>query len=104
VNAPDLSEASHEQLAVMAGNRTALALYTWEPYMHNPQLRHRLHRIDVPTRFIWGESDGIVSLDYARAYQSLIPGAELVTIPEAGHQPQIEQPERFLEALGSMLD
>jgi pimeloyl-ACP methyl ester carboxylesterase len=98
-SAPNLADASDEQMAVAAGNRTALALYTWEPYMHNPKLPHRLHRVDVPTLLVWGESDGLVTVDYARAYQRMIPGAELVTIPRAGHAPQTEQPEAFLETV-----
>jgi pimeloyl-ACP methyl ester carboxylesterase len=90
------AEASAEQLTVMAANRIALALYTWEPYMHNPKLRHRLHRIDVPTLLIWGASDGLVTVAYAEAYRDLIPGAKLVVVPEAGHLPQVEQPDIFV--------
>jgi pimeloyl-ACP methyl ester carboxylesterase len=92
----DATEASAEQLTIMAGNRIALALYTWEPYMHNPKLRHRLHRIDIPTLLIWGASDGLVKVPYAEAYRDLIPGARLVVVPEAGHLPQVEQPDTFV--------
>ena len=102
-NAPDMSQATDDELAIHAANRTALALYSWEPYMHNPKLPHRLHRITMPTLFIWGESDGIVDVDYARAFQGMISGAELVVVPEAGHQPQVEQPQKFLEAVESFL-
>ena len=38
---PDLDTLSDEELTVMGRNREALALYTWEPYMHNPKLRAR---------------------------------------------------------------
>ena len=98
-NAVDRTTLSDEQLVAMAGNRTALAFYTWSPYMHNPQLRHRLHRINAPTRLIWGESDRLVSTDYAAALKGMIPGAELVVIPEAGHLPQLEQPGAFADAV-----
>ena len=80
----------------MARNRQTLALVTWEPYMHNPKLRHRLHRIDRPTLLIRGALDGLISKDYAAAYAGLIPGARLVTIESAAHSPQLEQPERFV--------
>ena len=82
---------------MLAANRVALGLYTWEPYMHNPKLRNRLHRIDIPTLLIWGESDGIVSPEYGQAFCDMIPGASMVVIPNAGHAPQIEQPEKFVE-------
>jgi pimeloyl-ACP methyl ester carboxylesterase len=97
--APDPADMTDEQMEMMAGNRNALALYTWEPYMHNPKLRHWLHRIDIPTLLIWGASDGLVPPDYGRKYAALIPGAKFVEIPEAGHSPHGEQPEKFVQAV-----
>src|SRR5262249_14759143 len=47
--APHLATMTDEQVRVVAGDRIAHAMYTWDPYMHNPKLRYRLHRIDVPT-------------------------------------------------------
>jgi pimeloyl-ACP methyl ester carboxylesterase len=79
----------------MAANRIAHGLYTWEPYMHNPKLPYRLHRIDIPTLLIWGEGDGIVTPGYGEAYRDMIPGARMKVIPEAGHYPHIEQPAAF---------
>jgi pimeloyl-ACP methyl ester carboxylesterase len=95
--APHSTALSEAQATTLAANRIAHAFYTWEPYMHNPRLRYRLHRINVPTLLIWGANDGLVSTAYAEAYCQMIPGAQLVVIPEAGHWPQVEQPERFLD-------
>jgi pimeloyl-ACP methyl ester carboxylesterase len=47
----DLPEA--ESLAA-ARNREAYARLCWSPYMHNPKLKGRLHRIRIPTLFLWG--------------------------------------------------
>src|SRR5262249_40475395 len=55
--APDTSKFSDEQLKIVAGNRVALSLYGWDPYLHNPKLRHPLHRIHVPTLVLCGASD-----------------------------------------------
>jgi pimeloyl-ACP methyl ester carboxylesterase len=88
---------SDSELFALARNREALALYGWSPYMHNPILRRWLHRIDVPTLVLWGEHDGIVSVDYGRAYASAIEGARFQVIHGAAHHPQIEQPERFAD-------
>ena len=52
--APKMDGLSDEAVASIAANRIALGLYTWEPYMHNPKLKHRIHRISVPTLVIWG--------------------------------------------------
>ncbi len=96
---PGLADLPEEQLQIVAGNRTALAVYTWDPYMHNPQLPHRLHRVTIPTHFIWGESDRVVTVDYGRAFCRMISGATLTVIGKAGHAPQMEQPEAFVEAV-----
>lgn len=94
---PNLDDLSDEQLATMARNREALALYGWEPYMHNPKLKQRLHRVDRPALLLWGESDGLVARDYMEAFTAAIPGAQLQTIPAAGHRPYLEQPDRFVQ-------
>ena len=60
--------------------------------MHNPKLKHRLHRVNVPTLFLRGASDGIVSAEYLARYAALIPHARTETIAEAGHLPHVEQP------------
>jgi pimeloyl-ACP methyl ester carboxylesterase len=97
--APDPVAQDEKALETMAGNRIALALYGWEPYLHNPKLPYRLHRITTPTLVLWGESDRLVTPDYGRKYAALIPGAKFVAIPEAGHSPQAEQPEAFVRAV-----
>jgi pimeloyl-ACP methyl ester carboxylesterase len=90
---------SDDELFVLARNREALSLYAWSPYMHNPSLRHWLHRINVPTLVLWGAKDGIVSIDYGRAYAHAIEGAYFQLIPNAAHHPQIEQPEHLAKLI-----
>jgi pimeloyl-ACP methyl ester carboxylesterase len=92
---PDPARLSDEQLAVSVRNRETLALLVWEPYMHNPKLSHRLHRVTAPTLFLRGASDGLVSAEYLAAYARLLPNARIDTIAAAGHAPHLEQPEAF---------
>ena len=94
--AVDPAGLGEDELVMAARNREAMARYCWQPYMHNPKLLGRLHRIDIPTLLIWGASDGLVPVAYGRAYCDAIPGARLAVIPEAGHQPQLEQPDAFV--------
>jgi pimeloyl-ACP methyl ester carboxylesterase len=91
-NPADLANMPDAELHVVARNNETLALLTWEPYMHNPKLKHRLHRVNMPTLFLRGASDGIVSADYMARYAALLPQARIETIPEAGHLPHVEQP------------
>lgn len=95
--APKIDEMTDEQLVLTARNREAAAMYLWEPYMHNPKLRRRLRRIDVPTLVLWGANDGLVKPEYGRAYAESIPGARFEMIERAGHSPQLEQPKEFAE-------
>ena len=100
---PGLGTHSEDELRTLLRNRESAALFGWNPFMHNPKLRRRLRRIKVPTLVIWGESDGVVSVEYGRAYAESIPGARLEIIKAAGHYPQLEQPERFVEIVTEFL-
>jgi pimeloyl-ACP methyl ester carboxylesterase len=100
----DPSRLSDEQLAISVRNRETLALLTWEPYMHNPKLRHRLHRITAPTLFLRGDSDGLVSAPYIELYARLLPNARVATITAAGHAPQLEEPDQFARTALAFLE
>ncbi len=102
--APRPAAMSDEALRTMARNRETLALLVWEPYLHNPKLPHRLHRLNMPALFIRGASDGLISGAYIERYAKLIPGARIVTIPGAGHMPQIEQPAALAKTILDFLD
>lgn len=101
---PDFASMSDEQLTVIARNQETLAMLVWEPYMHNPKLRHRLHRVRAPVLLVRGVSDGIVSAAYLERYAKLFPNATLVTIAAAGHSPQVEQPQITAETVLKFLD
>jgi pimeloyl-ACP methyl ester carboxylesterase len=97
----DYASLPDTELASIARGREAFALFGWKPYMHNPRLRRWLHRIDIPTRLLWGEQDGIVSLDYAAGWKAAIPGATLETIAGAAHYPHWEQPDVFADRVAA---
>ena len=92
-----------EEMVLLARNWDALALYAWRPHMYNPQLKHWLRRIAVPSLVLWGAGDRIVTPDYGRAYSALIPGARFATIEAAGHHPELEQPRAFVDVVGRFL-
>lgn len=96
-------DMSDTEMTSMARNWDSLCLYAWRPHMFNPQLKNWLHRINVPTLVLWGESDRIVTPDYGRHYASLISGAVFETIPRAGHHPELEQPEAFVASIDRFL-
>lgn len=101
---PDFSKMSDEDLMIVARNRQTMALIAWEPYLHNPKLRHRLQLIDRPTLVVRGAHDGLISERYARAYADLIPGAVYKEIEDAGHAPDVEQSEVFADTLWNWME
>ena len=92
----DYSNMPESAVLAAARNREGTARVAWSPYMHNPKLKARLRRIDVPTLILWGTADRVVlNPDYGHTFAAAIPGARLETIERAGHYPHIEQPDEF---------
>lgn len=69
---------------------------------------HRLEEVTVPTLIVYGQFDRLIPNQYLHpgfprdVFQKgadLIPQAELVEIPNAGHMIQIERPEAFTDAV-----
>jgi pimeloyl-ACP methyl ester carboxylesterase len=100
----DPATVSPEQAKARAANLQALYVYDQGQGMGDPKLRRRLRRVKIPALVVWGESDGVVDPDYGRAYAQSLPNARFELIPEAGHLPQIEQPERLLELVWEFAD
>jgi len=63
----------------------------------------RLPRIQVPTLVIAGEEDRVYPPSLARRMAERIRGAQLVVLEGCGHLSNLEQPERFNEALLAFL-
>lgn len=103
-NAPDFNAMSDDALIMRHRNWESLSLFAWHPYMHNPRLAYWLPRIDVPTLVLWGASDCIVRPAYGKAFAGLIPNARFALIDQAGHQPEIEQPDVFVDHVSAFLN
>ncbi len=51
-------------------------------------------RLNVPTLIVWGENDRSLHVDGGRILNKALRGSELILLPEIGHLPMIEVPER----------
>jgi len=65
-------------------------------------LAQRLYRIKARTVIVWGDSDRLIPPVYAHGFKKAIAGAELVSIPEAGHMVVLEKPAVVAEAVGRL--
>ena len=88
-----LLEASDGARRVADGVRQALAA----------DLRDDLAGARVPVGLIWGAADRIVPYSGLAALRLLRPDAVVETLARTGHLPQIEDPPRFVAALGRVL-
>ena len=89
--------------AVAVGNRAAIAAYAGAS-MTDPTLAGRLATLEIPTLVLWGESDGIVDVDYGRAYAAAIPMARFQLLTATGDSPQLETPDQVDRAVWNSAD
>jgi pimeloyl-ACP methyl ester carboxylesterase len=83
----------------MAGAVRPESMRTALTVMAETDQRDLLPRITVPTLLIWGELDARSPLSVARQFEQAIPDTKLIVIPGAGHVSNLEQPERFNQAV-----
>jgi pimeloyl-ACP methyl ester carboxylesterase len=102
--APNPKALPEGDLIAMARSRESTGRYAWSPYMHNPKLKGRLHRVRVPTLVLWGTADRVTKTDYGTSYAAAIPGAKFETIEGAGHFPHLEQPQAFARAVVAFVE
>lgn len=76
-----------------------MSVESFDPHL----LDGRLGAIRVPVTLVWGENDGILTMEYARRMKDAIPGARLRTIPRCGHVPHGECSEEFVAILREVL-
>jgi pimeloyl-ACP methyl ester carboxylesterase len=95
----DTKTLPQDELTYIARSRESTGRYAWSPWMHDPKLKARLRRVDVPTLVLWGAEDRMVTPEYGRAYAAAIPNARFETVAAAGHFPHLEKPELFADRI-----
>ena len=58
-----------------------------------------LDTIDCPFRILWGTRDLILPYRQAKRWETIVPGAELVTLDGLGHLPMPDDPELVAEKI-----
>jgi pimeloyl-ACP methyl ester carboxylesterase len=53
----------------------------------------------MPVLIVWGQRDPIIPVEHGRAAHEAIPHSRMVEIPDAGHWPQLDQPELVSDEL-----
>lgn len=83
---------------------TGLARFAWTPFLCNPKLARRLHRVTAPTLVVWPDDDRVVPVAHGRRYAELIPKAELKVIEDCGHAMYFERPAEWAAVVTEFLN
>lgn len=95
--------ADTERFTRYLRSRAATAHLGWNPYLHDPKLAGRLHRVRCEVLLLWGAQDRLLPPECALAWQRALPAARLELIEDAGHRPQAEQPAMFASLVREFL-
>ena len=68
------------------------------------ELTPKYKDICVPTLIVWGEEDKVIPLKIGKMLAEAIPDSKLVVLPEVGHAPQEEAPEKTIPLILEFLD
>ncbi|MBT2186327.1 alpha/beta fold hydrolase [Sphingobium nicotianae] len=94
---PEMSEA---RLRRVLRNDEALSLYGWSPYMCNPKLGDRLHRISCPAMIVWGDKDAMIEPEYRARWRDALPQAQVKLLSGAGHRSHADKPAELATLIG----
>ena len=72
---------------------------TWEDFK-----AEEIERIPTNTLLIWGEEDTICPISMGDWYDSKLPKSVMVKLPDIGHNPQFECPDKCLDEITSWMN
>lgn len=103
--APAMASLSNEEYLTLAYAQEAVVRFGWNPYLYNPALSDRLHRIGVPTAVISGALDAFVlDKNYFQEFARLVgPDTHVSVVPGAGHRVEEEAPAKVNAAIAEFL-
>jgi pimeloyl-ACP methyl ester carboxylesterase len=107
--ATDVAEVARGHASLQDPEARAAFLHTLrsviEPGGQRVDARDRLYLAsEVPTLIVWGRRDRVIPCDHGRGAAALVPDSRFEVFEGAGHHPQLDEPERFVELLEDFVD
>ncbi len=104
----DLEQMARGHATLADGESRAAFLHTLrsvvDPGGQRVNAKNRLYLAEhVPFLIVWGEHDAIIPVSHGIAAHEELASSELVVLERSGHFPQLDEPERFLEAVVDFL-
>ena len=78
---------------------SATARLGWNPYLHDPKLAGRLHRVTAPTLVIRGEHDSLVPSPHCLEYAAAIPHSTHEVMADVAHMICLEEPAQLADRI-----
>jgi len=95
---PDLREAGRGYASLVQQDAQLAFLHTLraviDPGGQKVSALDRLYLAErMPVLIVWGDRDPIIPIEHGRRAHEAIPHSHMVEIPNAGHWPQLDQPQ-----------
>jgi pimeloyl-ACP methyl ester carboxylesterase len=105
---PDIAEFARGYGTLADGDSRSAFLHTLraviDPGGQRVNATDRLYLAeDVPTLIVWGRRDPIIPVSHAGTANRGMPGSRLEVFDDAGHFPQLDEPDRFADVLGEFV-
>ncbi|MGL4238612.1 alpha/beta fold hydrolase [Tabrizicola sp.] len=99
---PGLAEKAFE--AYVASGEKAIAGTWGKSLFASPRLEELFPKVAAPTLVLWGADDKLFPSALAEVFAGQIAGATAQLIPNAGHFPQIDNPDATIAAITAFLN
>lgn len=80
-------------------NSHLLIHYITDREEHRDRWVNALEKTDLPLQFVWGLDDPVAGAHIAARIKERLPDPRLHEMPDVGHWPSIEAPERVIQAV-----
>jgi pimeloyl-ACP methyl ester carboxylesterase len=105
---PDIAEFARGYATLADGDSRRAFLHTLRAVIdHGGQRVNATDRLylaeDMPSLIVWGRRDPIIPVSHAGIAHRGMPGSRLEVFDDAGHFPQLDEPDRFADALNEFI-
>lgn len=74
-----------------------LCYYLWDRSNFEFRWFDALRELDIPSRFIWSDSDAVSPVTIPQSFEMLVPDFKMVIVKQSGHFWMLENPKRWIE-------
>lgn len=106
---PDLLEAGRGYASLVESDAQSAFVHTLRAVIdaggQKVSALDRLYLAErMPVLIVWGDRDPIIPIEHGRGAHRAIPGSRMVEVFDAGHWPQLDQPQRVCRELTDFVE